>query len=128
MRNEPSLVPVPLPLRNSVESFDLSNNLLYKWSDPLVIFPYLKFLNLSNNFCVNITGDFFRNCPNLEMLDASYNKIGKVLENDILGSIFERVTSLRVLNISANWIEKLPQKAFIHLRLLEKLDLSYNML
>ena len=128
LRYEPSVVSLPLPLRNSVEYFDLSYNLIYKWSDPLVIFSDLKVLNLSHNFCYNITGDFFKNCPNLETFDASYNKIGPVLENDIHGSIFRTVTSLRILNISASWIEKLPEKAFIHLKSLEHLDLSYNML
>ena len=128
LRYEPSVVSLPLPLRNSVESFDLSHNVIYKWNDPLIIFSDLKVLNLSHNFCYNITGDFFKNCPNLETFDASYNKIGPVLENDIHGSIFRVVTSLRILNISASWIEKLPEKAFIHLKSLEHLDLSYNML
>ena len=128
LRYEPSVVPVPLPLRNSIESFDLSYNMIYKWNDPLVIFSDLKLLNLSHNFCYNITADFFRNCPNLENFDACHNKIGPVLENDIHGSIFERLTRLRILNISASWIEKLPENIFIHLSSLEHLDLSYNML
>ena len=128
LRYEPSLVPVPVPLRNSVESFDLSYKVIYKWNDPLVIFSHLKLLNLSHNFCYNITADFFKNCPNLENFDASSNKIAQVLENDFQGSIFEGVTSLRILNISACWIEKLPEMAFIHLCSLEHLDLSYNML
>ena len=125
---EPSGLPIALPLRNSVESVDFSYNVFYKWSDPLVIFSDLKLLNLSNNFCYNITSEFFKNCPNLESFDASYNRIAPVLKNDIHGSIFESVTGLRILNISACWIEKLPKMVFKHLSSLEHLDLSYNML
>ena len=119
---------IPLPLRNSVETIDLSYNLIYKWNNPLVIFHDLKLLNLSHNFCSNITRDFFKNCPNLETFDASYNRLGQVLGNDIHGMIFAKVTGLRILNISGSWIAKLPQKAFIYLGSLEHLDLSYNML
>ena len=128
LRYEPSVLQIPLPLTNSIESFDLSYNIIYKWNDPLVIFDNLKLLNLSHNFCYNITSDFFLNCPNLTNFDASHNKIGQILENDIDGSIFQNLTRLRVLNISASWIEKLPENVFIYLSSLEHLDLSYNML
>ena len=128
LRYEPSVVSRPVPLRNSIESFDLSYNVLYKWTEPLVIFSRLKLLNLSHNFCYNITSDFFENCPNLETFDASDNKLSKVIENDFQGSIFEKVPGLRILNISACWIEQLPEMIFIHLGSLEHLDLSYNQL
>ena len=128
IRYEPSFYTSPLPLRNSIESADFSYNVIYKWNDPLVIFHDMKLLNLSHNFCSNITEYFFRNFPNLETFDASYNKIGRVLEHDVDGLIFSRVDGLRVLHISACWIAELPEKGFIHLRSLEHLDLSYNML
>ena len=124
----PTLLKEPVYLKNSVKSFDLSNNLLTKWVDKLIMFDDLKHLNLSNNFCSNITGDLFTNCPNLQTFDASHNSIGGVLEKDIEGSIFRSVSGLRILNISACWIEKLPEKAFIHLSSLEHIDLSFNML
>ena len=128
LRYQPSVLKEPVHLKNNVKSLDMSYNLIYKWTDPLVYFDHLNLLNLSNNFCANITGDVFTNFPNLETFDASQNKIGRVLENDVEGSIFKNLEGLRILNMSACWIEKLPQKAFIHLCSLEHLDLSYNML
>ena len=128
LRYQQSFVPEPINLRNEVKFLDMSYNLIYKWTDPVINLPHLKHLNLSHNFCSNITGEFFVNFQNLETFDASHNNIGHVLENDIEGSIFTNVTGLRILNISACWIESLPENAFIYLRSLEHIDLSYNML
>ena len=80
LRYEPSSLPFPVPLKNNVETFDLSNNIIYVWNDSLVYFGYLKNLNLSNNFCSYVSGKFFENCPEIEILDASYNKLGPSLE------------------------------------------------
>ena len=128
LRYQPSFVSSAIQYKNNIESIDFSYNILYKWSDPLILFNDLKLLNLSHNFCFNMTSVFFGNCPNLENFDASYNRIAPILENDIEGSIFKNVPGLKVLNLSACWIEKLPEMVFKHLSSLEHLDLSYNLL
>ena len=111
---------------NILDSIDLSNNLIYKWTDPFLHLYSLKHLNLSNNFCFNISGQFFLNCPNLTSLDASHNKIGPVLAKDAQGSIFQFLKSLHTLDMSSNSIEHLPENIFIFSESLGHLDLSFN--
>ena len=117
-----------LLINNTVESIDFSNNILYSWTDHFIDVRHLKRLNVSRNFGTYVSGEFFRNCPNLENLDASYNKIGPQLAKDKSGSIFQYIRNLKVLNISYNWIDHLPKDIFTHLGALEVLDLSLNKL
>ena len=117
---------VRLRFKSNIESIDLSNNVIYSWTDPLILFYSLKHLNLSNNFCSNISGQFFLNCPNIIRLDASHNKIGPIVAKDEHGSIFQFLKSLRTLDISSNMIERLPENIFIYSGSLENLDLSFN--
>lgn len=126
LRYEPLPIPFPFPLRNKIESIDLSNNIIYIWKEPMVSFNVLKNLNLSNNFCSYVSGDFFLSCPYLENFDASHNKIGQSLGSDEEGSIFKHLTHLKVLNVSNNWIDTIPISAFKHLGALELLDMSFN--
>ena len=60
-------------------------------------------------------------------MQATIN-LDQVLKKDINGSIFKNARRLKMLNISTNWIEKLPKNIFIYLTYLEHLDLSFNQL
>ena len=115
-----------LRFRNVLESADLSNNVIYSWTDPFLHFYSLKHLNLSYNFCFNISGQFFLNCPNITSLDASHNKIGPVLAKDTHGSTFRFLKSLNTLDMSSNLIGHLPENTFIYSESLGHLDLSFN--
>ena len=118
----------PLPIPNNLRSFDISNNVFHSWTEQMILANNLSLLNLSNNFGSNISPAFFKNCPNLEHLDASNNRIGLNLANDVDGAIFQNLKFLKYLNISNNWIEGLPYKIFTHVPLLRRLDLSFNRL
>ena len=126
LRYENMSYSVPLPITNYVQSIDISDNIIYIWRDLFVKFKSLRHLNLSNNFCSMVSGNFFRNFPNIESLDASNNKIGPDLARDIDGSTFGHTQLLRILNLSNNWIDHLSYSVFSPLKKIESLCLSRN--
>ena len=111
---------------NNIESVDFSSNILYQWGGKFIKVNKLKHADLANNFCSNVTPEFFENCPNLITLDVSVNKLGQVLAKDIDGLIFKPLQQLQKLTLSNNVIEHLPRKIFTYLHKLKSLDLSYN--
>ena len=128
LRFYPSVLRIPLHIKTTLESLDISHNILYQWSGVFYKIESLKRLNLSNNYCSHISEEFFSNFPNIETLDASFNKIGQYLVEDINGSTFSHLHNLKFLNLSNNWIENLPENIFISSRSLELFDLSFNQL
>ena len=118
----------PWPIRNSLRYLDISNNVFHRWTDAIVFVNNLTIFNLSHNFGSNISSEFFSNCPNIEHLDASNNRIGPRLTSDINGTLFQNLTRLRIFNMSNNWIEHLPFKIFKYITSLERLDISFNRL
>ena len=126
LRYQQSVLKVPLTIKNNIESIDLSDNIMFNWSGSFIYLNKLKYLDLSDNFCTDVTADFFANAPFLESLNASNNKIGHRLAADIAGSIFKPLRNIRKLNLSNNWIEHLPKNIFIHLSTLQILDVSFN--
>ena len=125
-RYQNSVLKVPLTIKNDIEQIDLSHNVMFNWSGSFVYLNKLKYLDLSDNFCTDVTADFFANAPFLESFNASNNKIGHKLAADIEGSIFKPLTNIRKLNLSNNWIDHLPENVFIHLSTLQILDVSFN--
>ena len=128
LHSETTELKEPWRIRNNLRSLDISNNVFHSWTEQMIVANNLSLLNLSNNFGSKISPAFFKNCPNLEHLDASNNRIGLNLANDVDGAIFQNLTLLKYLNISNNWIESLPYKIFKHTPLLRRLDLSFNRL
>ena len=126
LRYEKPVYTVPLALKTNVESLDLSGNILLRATDYFVELSNLKLLNLSSNFGIDISSDFFLNVPNLENFDGSNNRIGPKLADDENGTIFQHSLHLKVLNVSNNWIQHLPKNIFIYIEALEDLDLSLN--
>ena len=126
LRYQRSELKVPLTIKNDIVSIDLSDNIMFNWSGSFIYLNKLKYLDLSDNFCTDVTADFFANTPFLESLNASNNKIGHKLAADIKGSIFKPLTNIRKLNLSNNWIDHLPENVFIHLSTLQILDVSFN--
>ena len=128
LHSEPSRLDKPLQIENNLKSLDISNNVFHSWTEPMILVNNLGLLNLSNNFGSNISLEFFTNCPNLEHLDASNNRIGPELAKDVDGGIFRNLKCLKYLNISNNWIEYLPFQLFKYTTSLRHLDLSFNRL
>lgn len=66
----------------------------------------------------------FRYVPNLEVLDMSQNQISSTIED--LNGPFVSLTQLRRLDLSANKIMSINQKAFLGLASVSELDLTGN--
>ncbi|CAC5388422.1 unnamed protein product [Mytilus coruscus] len=112
---------------NKPETVDFSNNLLYSLNGPIYNVESLKILNVSTNFCSNISKFFFSSdFKNLEHLNFHNNLLGIVLPDDINGEIFHNLESLIELVLSNNRIPNLPENIFKSQRNLQKLDLSEN--
>ncbi|XP_052079415.1 toll-like receptor 4 [Mytilus californianus] len=112
---------------NKLETVDFSNNILYSLNGPIYNVDSLQILNVSTNFCSNISKSFFSSdFKNLEHLNFHNNLLGIVLPDDIDGEIFHNLESLIELVLSNNRIPNLPENIFKSQRNLQKLDLSEN--
>ena len=117
-----------VPHTKSLQSLDVSNNILYFWDTFPIEAEHLENLTLSDNFCTNISHGFFGHFRNLLTLDVSNNKLGPLLENDTEDSTFKYLQKVKHLNLSNNWIGYLPTKVFNNIPTVETLDLSFNRL
>jgi len=88
---------------------------------PFKDFTSLKKLDLSQNFLVNITDDFFLNLKSLETLSLKNNPITKIAEN-----AFKELENLKHLDLSRCNLQKLPKRLLYNLKNLEIIDLSFN--
>nr|AGI05199.1 toll-like receptor W precursor [Mytilus galloprovincialis] len=113
---------------NKVKFIDASFNIFYSWKGPVKSFNYLEYLDMSNNFCTNVSNNFFLRVPNLKNLYVQNNLLGFVLPKDTDGAILRYVKKLQVINLAYNRIQRLPWKFFKQQRLLRKLNISNNML
>lgn len=116
---------VSLPKNNSVTKIDLHQNLIHTWSGPLYL-GKLKYLDLSSNYCDNVSDKFFTGMPELETLKLGRNFIGDNLKDDVDGKIFRPLNKLKFLDLHRNSINSLPKKCFRGLSSLESLDISDN--
>ncbi|XP_076089403.1 toll-like receptor 4 [Mytilus galloprovincialis] len=144
----PATVPIPINLKhvnyssgslrmdvpklklsgNKLETIDFSNNILYALNGPIYNVKNVKVLNVSTNFCSNISKFFFSSdFKNLEHLNFHNNLLGIVLPDDNEGKILNNLESLIELVLSKNRIPNLPENVFKSQRNLQKLDLSENM-
>ncbi|XP_071179311.1 toll-like receptor 4 [Mytilus edulis] len=97
---------------NRLEYFDVSLNLLANWWGPTVNFIHLKFLNLSSNYCSNISVYFFEGMSNLEALHIQNNLLGFNIPSDVKGEIFKPLNHLKTIDLSQNRIPELPPLLF----------------
>ncbi|VDH94902.1 Hypothetical predicted protein [Mytilus galloprovincialis] len=58
---------------NVLEKADFSSNIFYSLKGPIVNMPHLHELDLSNNFCSNISYVFFNGTPNIRKLQLQNN-------------------------------------------------------
>ena len=113
---------------NSLEYLDCGFNLFYSWVGPLLTYKKLIHLDLSNNFCSNVSKDFFRSSPNLKTLLIQNNLLGFVLIDDMHGEILQHIPKLEILNLADNRIPYLPYNFFKFQTMLIEINLGGNLL
>ncbi|CAC5403877.1 unnamed protein product [Mytilus coruscus] len=113
---------------NLLEYIDASFNTFYDWRGPILNLKHLKFLDLSNNFCSNVSKIFFIGGTNLTTLLVQNNLFGFALPDDHTGETFAALTILETLILADNRIPNLPVTIFKSQKNLRTLNLSGNML
>lgn len=91
-------------------------------------FEKLTFLDLSVNYCENISDYFFENMTNLMHLNLSNNFAGFSLETDKNGKTFRAQSKLQNLDLANNKIRHMPENIFCGMSDLRILNLSRNQL
>ncbi|XP_063398492.1 toll-like receptor 4 isoform X1 [Mytilus trossulus] len=114
---------------NKIENIDLSDNILHTWTGPITNVKKLTHLDLSVNFCSNVSKTFFSSdFINLRCLLLQNNLLGLVLPTDVNGEIFQNLHNVVYINLSKNKITNIPKMLFRRQHNLERLDLSGNMI
>ncbi|XP_052075459.1 toll-like receptor 4 [Mytilus californianus] len=118
----------PFSLHVSTLYIDISNNAFYVWQGPISNLTCLTYLDISNNFCSNVSTNFFEYGSNLTTLLIQNNLLGFVLPTDTNGEILAKLTKLKLLNLADNRIPSLPTTIFYSQTEIRMLNLSRNML
>ncbi|CAC5399742.1 unnamed protein product [Mytilus coruscus] len=121
-------IPLVFITSNKLKHIDASSNIFFSWTGPLESLNNLEYVNMSNNFCSNISKNFFIGLRNLKYLYIQNNLLGFVLPKDEDGEILRDVKKLEEIDLSLNRIQLLPWLFFRHQILLRKLTISNNML
>ncbi|CAC5380974.1 unnamed protein product [Mytilus coruscus] len=112
---------------NILRNVDLSNNLLTSWIGPIYNVKSLKYLDLSSNFCSNVSNYFFsEDFGSLEELYLQNNILGLVLPYDYKGATLQNLHNLKTINLSQNKIQRLSKDFFKSQLKIERIDLSEN--
>ncbi|XP_061166376.1 toll-like receptor 4 [Saccostrea echinata] len=134
---------------NSVTHLHASRNLFFEIRSPMLGLQKVEHVDLSKNVGDFLVANSFYDCKNLKFLNLSYNFLGRCLENDTEGNIFNGLYNLETFDLSYNRIlslSKMMLKSFHnikylnisfnklsewnvemeHMKRLELLDLSYN--
>lgn len=113
-----------------IKTLDISYNLIYEWIGPVYGLEHLEHLDMTANFCNNLSPDFFDTMPNLRSLNVSQNFLGQSLHPtaEHAGEHFKALANLKTLNLSENRITALPSNVFEKLERLQHLNLSTNMI
>ena len=129
---------IPVCPENSLRRIEMNHNALNQWIGPLEGFNELEHIDLSLNFCDNISDYFFSNVTALKSLRVRGNFIGYVIE-DRLKEIKEHheghpcpwlqpLSNLIALDLELNKIRKLPRDCLSSQSSLENLTLRENSL
>ncbi|XP_063404252.1 toll-like receptor 4 [Mytilus trossulus] len=113
---------------NVLEKVDFSFNVFYSLKGPILGLDHLHELNLSNNFCSNISNFFFQGTPKLKSLLLQNNLLGFVLPNDEKGEIFKHLEQLEIIDLSDNRIPKLPFLILETVHTIKEIHLKRNVL
>ncbi|XP_071125222.1 toll-like receptor 4 [Mytilus edulis] len=113
---------------NILEHVDLSYNIFYSWIGPLLIFDHVKFVDLSNNICSNVSKVFFKSVPTVAILLLQNNLLGFILPDDNEGEIMQHMPALQIINLAENRIPSLPYNFFKTQVNLIEINLEGNMM
>ncbi|XP_076082951.1 toll-like receptor 4 [Mytilus galloprovincialis] len=113
---------------NVLEKVDFSSNIFFSLKGPIVNLLHLHELDLSNNFCSNISNVFFNGTPNIRKLLLQNNLLGFILPNDGQGEIFRPLVKLEIIDLSDNRIPRLPHSIFESHQSIKEINLRRNVL
>ena len=116
----------PLELRK----LDVRFNLILEWTGPVYGLEMLTELNLAENYCKNMSSDFFDTLFCLRKLNVSGNFLGSILHpsNENAGKHFKNLTNLENIDLSENRITALAFDVFQNLKKIKYLNVSGNMI
>ncbi|XP_062619329.1 toll-like receptor 4 [Saccostrea cucullata] len=112
----------------SLRSIYMRNNIWYNWIGPLYGFENVTTVDLSMNFCNNLSTEFFTYFLNVRRLNMSGNYLGKSLSLDLTGGTFKNQLNLELLDLSSNGIEILHTDIFANASNINHLILNGNRL
>lgn len=112
----------------SLKYLYLQNNIWYKWNGPLHGFETLITVDFSQNFCSNVSTEFFTSFTNVKTLKLADNFLGKSLSLDQEGLTFRNQLRLEYLDLSNNDIAFLHPKALQNASNIKHLILRRNRL
>jgi Leucine-rich repeat (LRR) protein len=96
----------------SLKNILFQNNIWYEWIGPVHGVEDIEELDLTQNFCYNISTEFLLFFSNVKTLKFGNNNLAKSLSLDNNGSTFRNQASLELLDLSNNGIESLPKQIF----------------
>ncbi|XP_063417886.1 toll-like receptor 4 [Mytilus trossulus] len=114
--------------KNVLEKVDFSSNIFYSLKGPLVNLKHLSYLDLSNNFCSNISTVFFSGSPNIKTLKLQNNLLGFILPKDKGGKIFNHLVHLETIDLSENKITAMPRLLFTSQVNIRNIHLASNLI
>ncbi|XP_062594743.1 toll-like receptor 4 isoform X2 [Saccostrea cucullata] len=110
----------------NVEFAHFQGNHFVQIHGPLFGCYNVRYIDLSDNFCSNISSQALRFLPKLNILNVSQNLLGNSLAKDINGEIFGNNRNLSVLNLHDNKIHVLPGNLLKNNLNIQLLNISYN--
>ena len=119
-------IPLCIHRKNKLLYIDVSDDILFRLSTPFIGFLTLEYLNVQNLQLVDFPLNIFGNVPMLKVVLLGYNKINKVIENDVRGMIFQNNTHLSSLHMAYCDIKSLPDAFMCSVRTIEYLHLEGN--
>ena len=108
---------------------DVSLNMINHWQGPVFGLHNVQTLDLSDNFCLNVTSTFFIAFASLECLNISGNLFQRSFDPKLYqtaNQLFANLDKLRSLDISRSRLYTLPATIFEYLPNLQKLILADN--
>ena len=111
---------------NKVKHLYFQDNVLYRWIGPVLNVKSVETFNLSNNFCSELSTQFFDGFIGLKTLLLNNNMIGYSLKSDVEGLSFKYLNNLETLEINSNKISLLSKNIFFNLTSLKHLRLKNN--
>lgn len=112
-----------------LEYLDVSLNHLQVWNGPILGLHNVKRLNLSDNYCKNLTATFFLAFTALEHLNISGNNMATSFDVKLYrhaGKIFINQKNMKSIDMSRIGLYRLPDKLFDKMSNLTTLILSDN--